>query len=120
MAACSLPVQSQCYLLNSSPVSTIDRYEICRQELRAYLDHAADYTRLTTTDDMCAGGGADLVVVDQGHAQGVGVGAQGGGGGGHRHAHRVPPVSRRAGEVGQVPADTDTWAPAPPGHVTSA
>ena len=53
MAACSLPVQSQCYLLNSSPVSTIDRYEICEQKLRAYLGNAADYTRLTITDDMC-------------------------------------------------------------------
>ena len=52
MAACSLPVQSQCYLLNSSPVSTIDRYEICEQKLRAYLGNAADYTRLTITDDM--------------------------------------------------------------------
>ena len=55
MAACSLPVQSQCYLLNSSPVSTIDRYEICEQKLRAYLGNAADYTRLTITDDMCGG-----------------------------------------------------------------
>ena len=54
MAACSLPVQSQCYLLNSSPVSTIDRYEICEQKLRAYLGNAADYTRLTITDDMWA------------------------------------------------------------------
>ena len=60
MAACSLPVQSQCYLLNSSPVSTIDRYEICEQKLRAYLGNAADYTRLTITDDMCSALGSPV------------------------------------------------------------